>query len=419
MVENAVTSGCASVVLRRGKVIHCGAWGHADIEAGTNFTIDTICRMVCGTKSFLTVAFMTLVEEGRASPDDRLDKYLPQFANVLVRVGETEKLVPQKRPILMKHLMVHTSGIGYSGEVGDKLEDLDADTARFEQIQRDIIKGSIVSLEEFVDAIAEVPLSFQPGYKYQYGFSFDVLGRVIEVIMGKKLDKCLQERVFGPLGMKDTKWAVSDADIGRLSAYYASATTCQALYGSLKGRKSRGSLYRIDGHSAKDSNWCEGKQAKVVAGGGFLGYLSGGVLSTVRDNLRFVQMLFHYGKMENGKRLLKKSTVAAMEKNRLNERTSGTDKVCYLGNIGCYRDGVLTEYGMGGASATYWNIDRGDETSTVWFSQNRDIPEYSLMKGVNAKKADLWGTLHEAVVRAAKRAQTEDSTSKAKRARTS
>mmetsp|Transcript_74944 Transcript_74944/g.219553 ORF Transcript_74944/g.219553 Transcript_74944/m.219553 type:complete len:474 (+) Transcript_74944:45-1466(+) len=418
LVKSGGISGCASVVLRRGQIIHSGAWGQADIEAGTSFGFDTLCRMVCATKSYVAVALMTLVEEGRASLDDRLDKYIPSFANVLVRSGGTEKMVQPKRPVQLKHLLAHTSGIGYGGDLGDKLEDLDVDTARLQALQNAVVGGKIRNLQTLVDAIAKVPLTFQPGYKYQYSYSFDVLGRVLEVITGKSLDKCLQERVFGPLGMTDTSWAVPDSKLDRLAAYYGNAKTCTHLYGSVKGRKSRAKLCRIDGRTASESHWRKGQESKVLAGGGFLGYLYGGTISTVRDTCRFVSMLYNYGKMENGQQLLKKSTVVAMEKNRLIERTSGSDRVCYLGNIGTFRDGS-DEYGMGGAACTYWNIDREDDTAAVWFTQNVDMPEYTDLKGVDPTKADMWAVMHDAVVKGSKRKQSVGHSSQAKRARSS
>merc|ERR1712232_907539 len=119
-----------------------------------------------------------------------------------------------------------------------------------------------------------------------------------------------------------------------------------------------------------------------------MGYLHGGLVSTVADTARFVRMLLRNGVMDSGKRLLKKSTVAAMEKNRLKKNDAG-DRVCFLGNIGTFREGG-DDVGMGGAACTYWNIDRKDETGTVWFTQHIDMPD-------TLPQADLWRVLHKAV----------------------
>jgi len=242
-----------------------------------------------------------------------------------------------------------------------------------------------------------LPLSCHPGYKYNYSFSYDVLGRVIEIIMGKSLEKCLNERVFRPLGMKDTLWSVPKSKLKRLAPLYGGPQTWKKMFGR-KGKKmitnGKAGLCQLDG-SGKNSTWRKGRECKVLSGGGFMGYDSGGLVSTVADTARWVKMLLNYGVMENGKRLLKKSTVEALEVNRLEKKYNGTDKVCYLGNVGCFRDGS-DEYGMGGAACTYWNVDRKDGTAAVWFTQHVEMPEFSDLKGVDPDKADLWKLLHDA-----------------------
>merc|ERR1712232_934272 len=267
-----------------------------------------------------------------------------------------------------------------------------------------ILDGSMRCLRAFVDGIARIPLVDQPGEKYNYSFSFDVLGRVLEVITGKSLDKVLQERVFNRLGMHDTWWAVPDRELSRLAACYSGPASWKNLYGSIKGMKqikTRLGLVRIDGNTASESHWRQGQQCRVLSGGGFMGYLYGGLVSTVTDTARFVRMLLDYGKLEDGTRLLKKSTVLAMEKNRLRP-SDDAGRVCYLGNMGTFRDGAQGEFGMGGAACTYWNVDREDEIGTVWFTQPIDMPEFSDVKGVDPKKADLWGLLHKAVLKGSK-----------------
>merc|ERR1711920_10830 len=125
--------------------------------------------------------------------------------------------------------------------------------------------------KKFVDVLAKIPLVDHPGNSYNYGLSFDVLGRVLEVITGKRLDVCLKERVFAPLGMKDTLWAVPHKESDRLAACYSGKDTFKNLYGSKakpSGRPKK-NLFRIDGQKARDSNWIEGKQCQVLAGGGF------------------------------------------------------------------------------------------------------------------------------------------------------
>lgn len=358
------------------------------MEAKTKFSFNTLCRMFCATKSYIAVALMTLVEEGMCSVDDRLEKYIPSFRHVSVRVEGTSKTVKPKQPILLKHLLVHTSGIAYPPDLGEEPEDLDS--KRYLKLQQDGGNGTIRSLKKFVEVVAKIPLVDHPGNAYNYGLSFDVLGRVLEVITGKNLDVCLKERVFTPLGMTDTLWAVPQKESSRLAACYAGKETFKNLYGARikpSGRP-KTNLFRIDGRSANDSNWTEGKQCQVLAGGGFMGYLHGGLVSTAEDTARFVRMLLNDGIVDNGQRLLKKSTIAAMEKNRLKKNADG-DRVCFLGNIGTFREGG-DDVGMGGAACTYWNIDRKDKTGTVWFTQHIDMPD-------TEPDGDLWGALHKAV----------------------
>jgi len=353
---------------------------------------------------------MTLVEEGRASLNDRLDKYIPAFADLQVCTkANPEKTVKAKRPILLKYLLIHTSGIDYPVDLGEKPKG--SQQVGYAKLQQAARSGSIRTLKDFVEELAKLPLSCHPGYKYNYSFSYDVLGRVIEVISGKSLEKCLYERVFRPLGMKDTVWSVPQSKLKRLAPLYAGPKTWKKMFGRT-GKKmitnGKAGLCQIDA-GGKNSTWRKGRECKVQSGGGFMGYDSGGLLSTVADTGRWVKMLMNHGVMENGKRLLKKSTVEAMEVNRLEKKYNGTDRVCYLGNVGVFRDGA-NEYGMGGAACTYWNMDRKDGTATVWFTQHVEMPEFADLKGVDPDKADLWKLLHNA-----KRAPKKASGAKRKR----
>mmetsp|Transcript_34958 Transcript_34958/g.65114 ORF Transcript_34958/g.65114 Transcript_34958/m.65114 type:complete len:152 (-) Transcript_34958:390-845(-) len=138
-----------------------------------------------------------------------------------------------------------------------------------------------------------------------------------------------------------------------------------------------------------------------------MGYLYGGLVSTVGDTAKFVQMLMHKGKLDGGRRFLKAASVMQLEKNRMKP---GVEPVNYLGNIGTYRKNG-TEYGMGGAACTYWSVDRVDDTATLWFTQHVDMPEVADMKGINTKKADLWEMLHKAVVKGSRTSRNQKRTS--------
>mmetsp|Transcript_74427 Transcript_74427/g.197693 ORF Transcript_74427/g.197693 Transcript_74427/m.197693 type:complete len:489 (-) Transcript_74427:44-1510(-) len=395
VVRQGITAGAASVVFYKGQVVQAGSWGYADLERGTKFRADTFCRLYCMTKSYVAVTFMSLVDEGRASLEDRLDKYLPEFANMSVKAAGGKR-VKAKSPILLKHLLSHSSGIDYAADPGAEPEDSAA--AAYMALQKATQRGSVRTLKEFVQRLSKLPLSCHPGCGYYYGYSLDVLAHVVELIMGKRLDECLRERVFDPLGMHDTLWAVPDSQLHRLAAVYGSATTWGNLYGGVKGQvplTTRKGLIRFDGNRPQDSHWREGQQCSVLSGGGFMGYLYGGLVSTVADTAKFVKLLLDNGLAPNGLRILKERTVALMEADRL-KPSWGSGRACYIGNKGVFRE--ANEYGMGGAACTYWSIDRADGVATVWFSQNVDFPEYEDMEGVDGTKADLWKVMHQAVL---------------------
>lgn len=404
MVQKGRLPGLASVVLRHGQVVHSMTCGHADVEAKKPFQLDTLCRLVCMTKSYIATAFMTLVDEGRADLEDRLDKYLPFFAGARVLSEGASKTVALKEPIRLKHVISHTSGIGYPPDVGEAPQG-EVFTA-YAKLQKAAQRGAISTLKDFVEKLSKVPLLSQPGETYEYGFSMDVLGRVVEVIVGKDLEKCLQERVFGPLGMNCTRWHVHDDELHRLAACYAGPTTWGHLYGHVDGEvpsTPRKGLCRIDGTHVDHSNWRKGQHCKVKSGGGFMGYTHGGLVSTVADTVAFVQMLMNGGVTASGQRLLKEKTLGIMEKNRLKPKW-GKGSACYLGNIGVFRDGGK-EFGMGGAACTYWSVDREDGVACIWFTQHIDMPEFGDVEGVDAKRADLWQAVYDAVrSSAAKRA---------------
>ena len=395
VVKKGIIPGCVSLIYHKGQVVQASAMGMADVEHGTHYSFNTYCRMYCATKPFIATALMRFIEEGRATLDDRLSDYIPEFANCKVQIEKTQELVTPKRPILLRHLLSHLSGIGYAPEVGEPIED--DITQAYLNLQQDVQSKKIKNLAAFARELAKIPLCDHPGNEYIYGYSFDVLGRVLEVIGGKSLDKVLTEKVFQPLKMQDTKWSLTRSELPRLAACYAHRGTYKKIYGSRKVKSLRPNLVRIDGELQKESHWLSGQQCSVMSGGGFMGYLYGGLVSTVLDTGKFVQMLMKKG-LVNGKRFLKASSIVQMEKNRMKKG----DKVNFLGNIGTYRHG--TEYGMGGAACTYWSIDREDDTAVVWFTQHVDMPEVPEMKGIQDKKADLWAMLHKAV-KATRRSQ--------------
>lgn len=391
--------GCASVVFYRGQIVQAGCFGYADLERRVPFSFDSICRHYCGTKSLVTVAFGTLVDEGRASFEDRLDKFLPEFGDMQVQVDPSGATVSAKRPILIKHLLSHTAGLGYFQE-----EDVGEDKLAqgYQTLQQDVVAGRVKDLALFVKRLAKLPLEFEPGANYSYGFGFDVAGRVLEKIVGKELEAVLRERVCDPLGMNDTSFFVPKEKLERLAAAYCGRETWKIIQAENKGKtpvRSGLGLYRFDGFQPKESLWAKGRHCPVLSGGGAMGSHFSGLVTTVADTVKFVEMLMGNG-ISRGVRILQPRTLKAMETNRL-KSAWGQGKVCYIGNIGVYRDGG-TEVGMGGQACTYWSLDRTEQVATVWFTQHTDMPELEkkALRGIDPKKADLWQLMHRQVERA-------------------
>lgn len=397
LVKQGTIPGCASIVVRKGQVIHTAEYGSSDLERKKPFRMDTLCRIFCTTKSYIAVAFMTLVDEGVLGLEDRVDRYLPVFKNARVLAGDATKSVPLKRPLLLKHLLAHTSGIGYPVDVGEEPEGHIAE--KYVAFKKAMESERIVSLKAFVRELAKVPLLCHPGDNYNYGYSMDVLAHLVECVTGQDIEVVLQQRVFEPLGMRDTKWYAEGADLDRLAACYAKPATWGATYGdNEQGDKMitpRPGLVRIDGATPEESGWTRDKMCKIKLGGGFLNYIRGGLLSTVNDTLSFVQMLVQKGLTPGGQRMLKEKSVVEMEKNRC-KKAWGQGKTCYIGNIAVFREGG-TEYGMGGAACTYWSVDRAEDVAAVWFTQHCDMPDYPELTGVDVKRADLWAAMYDAV----------------------
>lgn len=392
-----VIPGCASVVLKMGEVVQARAFGFADLEARRAFRLDTICRVFCVTKTFVTVAFMMLVEDGLVRLEDPVAKFLPSFADVQVVASRSSqesppsRLCKPKRTMRMHHLLTHTSGLSYGSGFGEVPSD--ATEEGYAKLMGDVDRGQVRSLAVFVNRLAKVPLRFHPGDSYAYGFSTDVLGRVVEIISRKTLEDFLQERIFRPLGMDDTGFSVPDDKLHRLAACYGNASTWGRLYGDVAGRTplvSRSGLIRLDGDRPEDSAWRQGQECKVQSGGGIMGHLQGGLVSTVADTIRFVRMLVHRGVSGDGRRILAEETIAALESARKDSGLANEEKQCLLGALAGFSG---HEFGWGGAACTYWSVDRKENNAIVWFTQHIDMPEWEDQSVVSKEEADIWTVL--------------------------
>jgi CubicO group peptidase (beta-lactamase class C family) len=282
--------GYLLTVSRGGRLAHVSLGGSRDLEAGLPVEPDTLWRIYSMTKPITSVAAMMLYEEGALALTDPVSAFIPSFADVRVYVGGSDQrpvTVPATEPVRVWHLLTHTAGLTYGFHRVHPVDAMHRD-AGFEW-------GSPpgTGLAEACDIWASLPLLFQPGTEWNYSVATDVLGRVIEVVSGQRLDEFLTARVLRPLGMSDTTFG--EADPERLAALYTRAPD--------------GTLARADLLEA------EALRRPVVLRGG------SGLVSTAADYHRFLQLLLSRpgspaGELD-GTRLLSPRTVAYMARNHL------------------------------------------------------------------------------------------------------
>lgn len=286
-IDDGKLAGVVSLVARRGQLAYFDARGKMDVETGRALQADAIFRIYSMTKPITSVAAMMLYEEGRYQLDDPIGRYLPAFSDMQVFSGGTARkpqTVAAERPITFRDLFTHTSGLTY-GFMGAspvdamyRLNELDSGTTK-------------LSLEAFMRELAKMPLQFQPGARWNYSMSTDVLGHLVEVISGMPLDEFFRSRIFGPLGMTDTSFTVPAGKADRLTSNYS--------------KTKDGGLKVADA----------GPTSRYLSPRPFLSG-GGGLASTAADYLRFTTMLLNKGELD-GARLLGRKTVEYMTRNHL------------------------------------------------------------------------------------------------------
>jgi CubicO group peptidase (beta-lactamase class C family) len=287
-VDDGRLPGWHIAVTRCGQVAYSATYGLRDVSSGAPVEADTLWRIYSMTKPITSVAAMMLWEEGHFELTDEISKWLPAFADV--RVYDKGSLlrpytVPAIEPIRVWHLLTHTSGLTY-GFFQESVVDAMYRAAGFE-----LDPEHELDLAASCDAWARLPLLFQPGSKWGYGVSTDVLGRLVEVISGQTLAEFFAERILGPLKMDQTRWWVDEADAPRLATLYgAHAESGRAVPLAAMGTRAL-------------------SEPAMLAGGH-------GLVSTAADYHRFTQMLLREGELD-GVRLLGPHTVRFMTRNHL------------------------------------------------------------------------------------------------------
>jgi CubicO group peptidase (beta-lactamase class C family) len=313
-VDKGRMPGFLSSVVMDGQLIHFEANGVADLERKVPLGADTLFRLYSQTKPILIVGFLRLMEQGKVGLEDLVARYIPSFSDMVV--GNRRR--PASRQITIRDLLSHTSGIGFGP--GFHYEPENDYESVYWDLVKDVDNGHVKSLADWCDRLAELPLRFQPGSDWGYGFSSDVLGRVVEVVCGQPLDKYLTAEVIEPLGMQDTFFEVPKEKAHRLAALYKR----EPWDGKVRGKAVVKFLVTDaaggTASSPSASVFLQGQASKVIQGGGCVCSVAGGLVSTMPDYTRFAQMLLQRGEL-GGVRLLQESSVILLERDWLNDYT--------------------------------------------------------------------------------------------------
>lgn len=344
LIKNKTIPGAVVLIARGGKIAYCKAFGNMNAAGDEAMKRDSIVRIFSMSKPITTVAALMLVDEGKLALDAPVGRYIPELANLTVL--ENGKEVPAKRQPTIRDLMRHTAGFTYgfysntpvdAAYIKQKVLDYDTDLAAM------------------CAKLGKIPLIAHPGDRWHYSVSIDVLGRVVEVASGERLDAFFKERIFEPLGMKDTGFIVRESERARFADNFSA--------------QNGGPIAPMPDAALGRSYF---KKPKLLSGGG-------GLVSTADDYLAFAEMLRRKG-VHKGKRLLSARAVAAMSRNQLPKKLipitlngqaiPGTG--FGLGVSVVVEGGMLTpasaigEYGWSGAATTtYWVCPKQELTVVV------------------------------------------------------
>ena len=361
-------AGAVTLVLRRGQVGWFKAQGMADREAKKPMRPDTIFRICSMTKPITSLAVMMLYEQGYFLLEDPVSRYLPEFKNakVFVRPASGEPYsIPATHEITIRDLLRHTSGLTYQWNtvLGPLYKNADVASGL---LQYD---GTI---EDSVKRLAGIPLLFNPGDRWEYSLAVDVLGRLVEVISGKKLDEFFRERIFVPLGMNDTYFYPPHDKLDRLAAVYT--------YYPEKGLNRFPDTPITEGPFTYSADYPYRGPKKLFSGGA-------GLVSTAADYARFCQMMLDGGKVGDTQFLSRKS-VELMTHDQLGSISSDQSF-----GLGFGIDGIKTplaelgssgEYKWGGFYYTAFSIDPKEQMIVVFMAQLHPNGGLSLDRQVDA-----------------------------------
>jgi len=348
-VDRGMLPGGVALVARRGRVAYVHAFGQRDREANAAMPEDAVFRIASQTKAVISVGIMMLQEEGLLLISDPVSKYIPAFAHTTVAVardGGGYDVVEAKRQVTLRDLLTHTSGVGYGGGVA-------RDRWEAAGIQGWYFGHRSEPIRATVDRMATLPFDAQPGERFVYGYSTDVLGAVIEQVSGLSLDAFIRGQILDPLGMDDTHFYLPRDKAGRLATVYnlSSGTLTRAPDGP--GMQTQG-------------QYVDGPRASFSGGAG--------LLSTADDYARFLQMVLNGGELD-GRRILSPKSVQLMTVNHVGGLYGSPGMGFGLGfsiadDLGARGElGSVGDFGWGGAyHSSYW-VDPTEDLVVVYFTQ--------------------------------------------------
>jgi CubicO group peptidase (beta-lactamase class C family) len=354
-VDCGELAGVVTLTSRWGDVVQAEAIGWSDIESKAPMRPDTLFRIASMTKPITSVAAMMLVEEGKIALTDPVARWVPELADLRVlrdAAGPLDDTAPARRAITVDDLLTHRSGIAYAPFSEGPLKQAYEEALGDPGMNR-------MSVDAWLSALGTLPLAYQPGERFHYGHSTDVLGFLIGRVEGKPFRQVLQERIFAPLGMTDTDFWMPPAKRGRLASLY-------------------GYDAAADGLTKVDVEMYDEPPAYTPGGGG--------LISSAADYHRFARMLLGGGALD-GVRLLRSETVRLMQTNRLTDAQRQTpfvgmplwQKSGFGLGLSIAEDLVDNPYSCGAAGAitwpgvfgTWWQVDPVNDLIMIYLIQHR------------------------------------------------
>ena len=358
LVDDGRIAGVVALVARHGKIAFADVAGVKNVDTGNPMTRDSIFRIFSMTKPITGVAMMMLYEEGKWRLNDPVERYIPEFADLKVYVGENPdgsmRLEDPDHPITMRELMTHTAGLGYVLNPRHPVNQL---------FMEQRVLNPTEELQVMIDKLAGIPLLAQPGQRWIYSVAVDVRGYIVEKLSGQPFEEFLQERIFDPLGMVDTKFYVPEANVDRIALRHTIDESGDLVLDS-----------RGDPFTANPAG---------PSGGG-------GLFGTADDYIRFAQMLLNGGEFD-GQRLLAPRTVEMIRTNHMSAEATenmragmgfGMDVMIYDDPAAAGEPhGAGTYYWLGIDGTWFW-IDPAHDLIFVGMLQHRG-PNQQYTHGVS------------------------------------